>query len=253
MPTLKLFEHLIDNYRIFRALLLAYLQDVTYSMYFGQPAFLRTELYINLPCDDALWRSPNSQEWYQLLQTPSPYGSGTYRMLGLNMKAVSSSLREPTAAVSFAVNPFSCFILIHDILCDVFANQNSTPGDVPTSPTGGSGFTPISIQYALHNWQQIWASNPERSSHEGDQTTPFVCNPLPYFWLARLAETAKQNGTFSVRPFTTRGDVDDRFATMRGWFSQIHSTLANGNQSSSSMYNSHPTAIGIPSFPSHAP
>ncbi|KAF9525895.1 fungal-specific transcription factor domain-containing protein [Crepidotus variabilis] len=227
-----------------RSLLLAYLQDVTYSMYYGcQPAFHVSELDINLPCDDTLWRAPSSQEWYRLLQTPSPYGSGTYRMLGLNMQMISASLREPTSTLSCAVNPFSCFILAHGLLRDVFAPHHSDNGS-----TSSPGF----IQYALHNWQQIWSANPERPSYEGSQAVPLVCNPVPYFWLARFAETAKQNGTFTVRPFTSRGDVEERFTTIRGWSSQIQSTLLNGSQSSPNVYNTHPTAIGIPVFSSHA-
>ena len=224
---------------IFSTLVLAYLQDCSYCIYYSiAPAFLGLESEINLPCDDALWRAQTSTEWYKIQQAPSPYGMGLSRMLGTNMQFTLASLKDrSTSAVHSAVNPFALFILIHSILRDIFSvhNTRTTHGSSPHTGTtdhdGINDMNTITIQSSLHNWQKIWSANPE-TDHSGENShgLPFVCNAIPYYWLARLAEAAKQKGTMHIDPPTSTNDIEDRYRLVKTWLMQISSCLLSGSQ-----------------------
>ena len=225
---------------IFRSLVLAYLQDCSYCIYYSiAPAFLGLESEINLPCDDTLWSAQTSAEWYKIQQAPSPYGMGLSRMLGTNMQFTLASLKDrSTSAVHSAVNPFALLILIHSILRDIFSVHNtgtaihgSSPHTCTTDRGGINGMNTIAIESSLHNWQKIWSSNPETvHSGENNYGLPFVSNAIPYYWLARLAEAAKRKGTIHIGPPTSTNDIEDRYRLVKTWLMQISSCLRSGLQ-----------------------
>ena len=210
------------------------MQDCSYCVYYSaQPAFLRSEFEIGLPCDEGLWKAPNAREWFQILRTPSPYGMGPPRMLGVDMQAVLSSLRQPTSAeIPYVINPFASFVLIHSILRDVFTSSSRL-----TMTAGGNI---LSTQCSLHSWHRIWMESPEaiHPSQQQGQPIPFVQNALPLYWLARFGEGAYENN--SMLSFNTASrsgsggglpsNMEDRYQLVKNWSHQISSTLRNGSQ-----------------------
>ncbi|KJA20167.1 hypothetical protein HYPSUDRAFT_142671 [Hypholoma sublateritium FD-334 SS-4] len=228
-----------------RALALAFLQDCSSCIYYSaSPSFSRSELDINLPCDDALWKAQSSREWYQMLNLFSPYASGKARMLGVGMQTALVTLREPvSSAIPFTVNPFSAFILVHSILRDVF----SFSAENHRNPDGNS----LAIQCALHNWQQMWGSSPE-AAHicQQGQDSPFVYNAIPFYWLARFANGERQNGEH----INSRGnqllkvDAENRYRIVKAWLSQINATLQNGSDVSPNLGSNPTGALGLAAF-----
>jgi len=206
-------------------------QDCCYCVHYSaQPAFLRSEFEISLPCDEDLWKARNAREWFQLLRTPSPYGMGPSRILGVDMQPVLSSLRQPTSAeIPYILNPFAAFVLIYSILRDVFTSPRLT------MTAGGSL---LSIQCSLHNWHRIWTESPEaiNLTQQQRETIPFVHNALPLYWLARFGEGAYENnnmpsfGTASRSGGGLPSNVEDRYRVVKNWSHQINSTLRNGSQ-----------------------
>jgi len=161
-------------------------------------------------------------------------------MLGVNMQSVLSSLRQPTPAMCpYMINPFSTFVLIYSILCDIFSSR-------PRSTMMAASANALSIQSSLHNWQRIWSENPEaiHLNQQQKQAIPFVHNALPLYWLARFAESAKDN---DMMPYNTasrsEGGVggglpsngEDRYRIVKIWLNQINSALRNGSQVSPSL------------------
>ncbi|KAJ7615656.1 fungal-specific transcription factor domain-containing protein [Mycena polygramma] len=206
-----------------RTLLLAYLHDCNHCMYFASPpAFSPAELDVHLPCDEELWHAPSAADWFTVAHTPSPYGIGIDRIYGVNMQRALAALATPAPpapaapADSAASTPashrplpsFALFLLIHTVLrniCVAIAQQRASP--VP--PTGGAHkhsslaamlppprapaiagaeFT-LRMQGVLDNWLQLWLLTPEaaQESESGAPVPPFVCNSLPFYWLAQVS------------------------------------------------------------------
>ncbi|KAJ3514350.1 hypothetical protein NLJ89_g2423 [Agrocybe chaxingu] len=250
-----------------RALLVAFLQDCNYCIYYStQPAFNPSEFDINLPCDDALWRAQNARDWYQIQRTPSPYGTGALRLLGPNMQMAMSTLTEPTpSAIPYILNPFSNFVLINTILLDIFSSSPNpalgslmtpTPASSSMHNNGmpGSPGNSVLIQCALHSWQRLWSSCPEAAQCEkqGPSRTPFICNALSFYWLARFAEAGKQNGTMCVTgSLSARTDVEERHRVVKSWLDQINATLQSGSgiSPSSSLWTDSPPSLGTIAMP----
>jgi hypothetical protein len=225
---------------VFSTLVLAYLQDCSYCIYYDStaPAFLGLEIEINLPCDDALWRAQTSLEWYKIQQAPSPYGMGLSRMLGTNMQFTLASLKDRSAsAVPFNVNPFASFILIHSILRDVFSR--TTHGSSPhTGMIDHGGINGIAIESSLHKWQKMWSANPETVHLGGNNHgLPFVSNAIPFYWLARMAEAAKQKGAIHIGPPASTNDMEDRYRLVKTWLMQISSCLRSGSPVLPNLWN----------------
>ena len=237
---------------IFSTLVLAYLQDCSYCIYYSMdPAFLDLEIEINLPCDDALWRAQTSAEWYKIQQVSSPYGIGLSRLLGTNMQFTLASLRDrSTSAAPSTVNPFASFVLIHSILRDVFSGHNTITTHGSSLHTrvinhdGISGMNTIAIESSLHKWQKMWSANPETvNSGENSRKLPFISNALPFYWLTRLVEAAKQKGTIHIGPPVSTNDIEDRYRLVNTWLMHISSCLRSGSEVSPNLWNN-PTAIG---------
>ncbi|KAF8810980.1 hypothetical protein BYT27DRAFT_7090364 [Phlegmacium glaucopus] len=236
-----------------RTLVLAYLQDCSYCIYYSTAlSLLGLEIEINLPCDDALWKAQTSAEWYKTQRTPSPYGTGLSRMLGANMQFALASLKDRgTSVVPYTVNPFASFILIHSILRDIFSGPSTrpAPGSNCMIDQGGiHDMNSVTIQCSLHNWQKMWSANPEAMRLEANcQGIPFVSNAIPFYWLARFAEAAKHSGTMPIGPSGSRIDMEDRYRLVKTWLIHITSCLRSGSQISPTQWNN-PTAVGLSTY-----
>ncbi|KAJ6453164.1 hypothetical protein C8R45DRAFT_1083194 [Mycena sanguinolenta] len=192
-----------------RALLLAYFHDCRHCMYSASPpAFSPSELDVPLPCDDALWRAPGPAEWFAAAYMPSPYGVGISRIYGVSMREALNALATPpdanapdvgntgTAATRLPLTSFGLFILIHTVLQNISVAQRSTPPggwscftQVTTGGPGGSEFT-FRTQVVLDNWLEVWLKSPEASTQDNGhivQKAPFVCNSLPFYWIAQVS------------------------------------------------------------------
>ena len=102
----------------------------------------------------------------------------------------------------------------------------------------------------------MWSANPETVHLGGNNDgLPFVSNAIPFYWLARMAEEAKQKGTIRIGPPASTNDIEDRYRLVKTWLTQIFLCLRNGlpvlpnlwnnstaivsDISSGPMYNSH--------------
>ncbi|KAF9483553.1 hypothetical protein BDN70DRAFT_958975 [Pholiota conissans] len=225
-----------------RALALAFLQDCSHCIYYSSsPTFTAAEFNINLPCDDTIWRCQTSREWYQTQTMFSAYGTGAARLLGMGMQMAVAALKDPSSsAIPFTVNPFAAFVLVHSILRDVFSPHgvNHHHGSNLGSFLGGADGSALAIQCTLLNWQRLWSNSPEAMHLEQQHhNVPFVHNAVPYYWLARYAEGAKQNGALTIDSrgsHLSRIDSEDRYRMIKGWLNQINATLRNGSQMSPS-------------------
>ncbi|KAJ6570838.1 hypothetical protein DFH09DRAFT_1032814 [Mycena vulgaris] len=192
-----------------RALLLAYFHDCCHCMYSASPpAFSPAELDVHLPCDDALWRAPTAVEWLTVAHTPSPYGVGLARIYGVSMQRALTALSTPPATLvpspsendfntdagpaRLQLPPFALFILIHTVLRNISVAQRAPWSSLAllTTQVGGADFMGRT-QVVLDNWLQLWLTSPETASQETDtgagQQLPFVCNSLPFYWLAQVS------------------------------------------------------------------
>ena len=153
-----------------------------------------------------------------------------------------------TSAVPYTVNPFASFILIHSILRDIFSTHNPKPtsGSSPHAcMIGGiNGVNTIMIECSLHKWQKMWSANPETMhSEKNSPRLPFVSNAIPFYWLARLAEAAKQDGTIHIGPSASTNEMENRYELVKTWLVEISSSLRT--QVSPSLWNNNPTDIGL--------
>jgi hypothetical protein len=215
-------------------------------MYFSlPPSFQPSELDLNLPCDDALWSARDSRQWFEMAHSPSPYGTGLPRIAGVGMQralAVLSEMRLP--AIPLVLNPFAHFILIHTILRNIHASRTDIPsGDFTGSISSlsgannsatseeGSGDNAFAIQYALHNWLQMWLNSPESMQVEkSEEEPPFVCNAMPFYWLAQVSLMALQDGAAAFSGNSSDAKTEGRFRLMKEWLDHIRSFLRNGDQ-----------------------
>lgn len=227
---------------MFRTVLLSYLHDCCHCMYFSLcPSFQPAELDINLPCDDVVWRAGSAREWFDVLQIASPYGTRESRLLGIAMQqalAALGDIQPPT--LSLALNPFSHFILIHTILRNLYESRaekqfpDSSPLACPTSFIGEMARdsevqeTLFVTQYALDNWLHTWLTSPESKEFEkGGEEPPFICNALPFYWLAQVSLLALQEGN----PLgATETKAESRFHLLKHWLEHIRSFLRRGDQ-----------------------
>ncbi|KAJ7133378.1 hypothetical protein C8R44DRAFT_23153 [Mycena epipterygia] len=196
-----------------RALLLAYFHDCCHCMYSASPpAFSPTELDVHLPCDDALWRACSAAEWFAVAHTPSPYGVGIARIYGVSMQRALTALACPATVdpessdggtttstsnpMRLQLTPFALFILIHTVLRNISVAQRVSPAAgwscfALVTAQAGADFS-FTTQIVLDNWLQLWLTSPEASlpvpeNGSGAQEPPFVCNSLPFYWLAQVS------------------------------------------------------------------
>ncbi|KAK0225469.1 hypothetical protein IW262DRAFT_1265991 [Armillaria fumosa] len=217
-----------------RALLLSYLHDCCHSVFFSIRSSFRTaEFDLYLPCDEALWKAQSAQEWYELLQKPSVYGTGADRLYGVGMQQALINLGEIRLAASHTpLNPFSQFILIHTILQSIYEcySSSDTPTSSPNPTSDGEGrqgnyFT---TQCTLHNWLQTWIHCPDTVKRECEcEEPPFAFNALPFYWLAQISLLAIQEGGSEWVEATT---AENRFHLIKEWLDRIRFFLRQNHE-----------------------
>jgi hypothetical protein len=205
-----------------------YSLDQAHRIYFSlSPSFSPEEFStFFLPCDDELWLAKDAFEWSQLLHSRSPYGNVEERVYGVpmhrafaavglegpNMTVSLSASQEPPEELC-AVSPFGHFILLQSLLGELF--RRCSASDSPTSSPNPGGEEQVNehvyaMQLALHRWLQMWLKTPaafangtsEDVAETGEkQTTNYMVNPLPFYWLAQLLLLAFQEG---LPPFHAR-------------------------------------------------
>jgi hypothetical protein len=109
------------------------------------------------------------------MHTPSPYGVGFARVNGVRMQDALTVLATPCdlndSAAPLPLTSFGLFILIHTILRNVCTDTDFT----------------FRTQAMLDNWLKIWLGSSEAALENVGQTPPFVCNSMPFYWLAQLS------------------------------------------------------------------
>ncbi|KAJ7893373.1 hypothetical protein B0H14DRAFT_2334836 [Mycena olivaceomarginata] len=203
-----------------RAVLLAYFHDCCHCMYSASPpAFLPAEMHIPLPCDDALWHAPTAAAWFTAAHTPGPYGVGRGRIRGTSMQVALAALAAATATPAANTNAnitadaaqppltsFGLFILIHTLLRNLSVAQ-CAPRLGSWASFGKSDGGTVRAQKMLDNWLQIWLESPEAANGGAGQTATFVCNLLPFYWLAQVS---LWEGSWSGPAFIDPGLLDPR-------------------------------------------
>ncbi|KAJ7124976.1 fungal-specific transcription factor domain-containing protein [Mycena epipterygia] len=211
-----------------RALLLSYLHDRCQSIFFGlPPSYTASEVSLRLPCEEALWKAGSAEEWISVFKTSSVHRSSSQPCLtGRVLSTTLASMVDPQFIPTPNLSPFSHFILIHAILCDLFAACSETiilsrdDENVPNQRM-------LAVQYALHNWLQSWSVR--RSGHQQTTNEPsFVENALPFYWLGQITILAHQE---ALPPFNSAGNVtgEMRFKLVKRWFRGIRAFLAEGD------------------------
>ncbi|KAK0455638.1 fungal-specific transcription factor domain-containing protein [Desarmillaria tabescens] len=192
-----------------RALLLSYLHDCCYSIYFSkQSSFRTTEFDIHLPCDEELWNAQNPVEWLSVLQAASLCGVDSTMLRGTGFQQALTHLTE-APRIPFSIddpcpsplNSFSLSILIHVILRDVLSR--CAPSD--------------RTLYSLHNWFQLWIQTPVPARL--GQESPLIQNPLPYYWLVQVLLVAIDEGGPEWVADTSRSGK--RYPLLKEWLERI--------------------------------
>ncbi|KAJ7874756.1 fungal-specific transcription factor domain-containing protein [Mycena olivaceomarginata] len=211
-----------------RALLLSYLHDCAQPIFFGLPSsYFPSEVSLQLPCEDELWKAGSAEEWFSILQTPSLYPSER-RLTGHDMCTNLASMNGPQFIPTPNLSRFSHFVLIHAILRDLFAACSEPVPDPSRSEGAAPSQAMLSVQYGLHNWLQSWTTC---TNHLPDTEEPsFFNDVLPFYWLGQVAILARQEG---LSPFSSTeietGEV--RFKMIKRWLKHIRSFLDQGDES----------------------
>ncbi|KAF6747439.1 fungal-specific transcription factor domain-containing protein [Ephemerocybe angulata] len=225
-----------------RVVFFAYVQDCANCAYFSMmPIFHPSEIEIPLPCDDNLWTAENVKEWYQMLQTPSPYAVGPRRLTAVSMRRALAALDNPgPSGMPLHINPFSHLILIHTILRNIFASgfDDIFADDPPATSqqahileaAAATQTKNLSNQYALHNWLQMWRSNPDAILLEkaGFAATPIFCAAAPFYWLAHYSLQANREGALDMSPAPTENEAQERCRLINSWMTRIQAYLRKG-------------------------
>jgi hypothetical protein len=216
--------------------------DCFLNVFFSlSPSFFASELEWCLPAEDILWNAASSQEWYSLLQQPSPYGSAATRLTGLSIKAALAMLgdmRMPTPAL--ALSSFAHFVLINSILGSIFC-PSGVQGTGASEPAADhrdvvSGRPhDFALQYTLHNWLQGWINRTdEGNAEEAAQEPHFTRNAMPYYWLAQAALIALQEDVSGSPGFFITPDT--RFRVLGQWLLHIRNFLRSGQSDSTGLW-----------------
>ncbi|KAG5351866.1 hypothetical protein C0989_004689 [Termitomyces sp. Mn162] len=197
--------------------------EMTKSIYFALPSsYHPSEIELNLPCEDALWRAHTAANWITVLQDPSPYGTYKSRLAGIGMLQTLGTLSETRLLEAhIPINPFSHFVLIHAMLRHLFVTcvEGRLPkGNVVATVNTNDAVNQeiYRLQYALHNWLQNWLNAPELPKvNDINEEPPFIYNEsLPPF---------EQDSPNNLK-------VEVRFRLVKQWLRHIRSFLKKGDQ-----------------------
>lgn len=182
---------------------------------------------MNLPVDEDLWRAGSAEEWFAVLQRPSPYGEITARLTGYSAHdALSVFGGMHFMPIQLPLSTFAHLILMHSLLSGIYA---------PCSG-GDSGLThtnAFALQNALHAWLYSWRHAPDASIHDIGQPGPtrFYQNALPYYWLAQVTLLV---GAQAPHFYTLAADV--RYKVVILWIERIQGIVRDGEQVSTSLW-----------------
>ncbi|KAJ7039159.1 hypothetical protein C8F04DRAFT_1087327 [Mycena alexandri] len=213
-----------------RALLLSYLHDCAQRIFFGLPqSYIPGEVTLQLPCEDSLWTAASADEWLSVLQTPSRYQSSRDRLIGPDLGTNLAAMLDPQFIPAPNLSLFAHFILVHAILCDLFAAcSESVNPTLDTSLRGDAAPTQaiLASQYALHNFLHSWTSN--RAGYPSTGELSFFHNALPFYWLGQVAILAHQEG---LPPFNSSNNEtgEIRFKMVKRWLRRIKEFLTEGD------------------------
>ncbi|KAJ7782826.1 hypothetical protein B0H16DRAFT_1494514 [Mycena metata] len=209
-----------------RALLLSYLHDCAQRIFFGLPqSYIPGEVTLQLPCEDSLWTAASADEWFSILQTPSRrYQSSRDRLIGPDLGTNLAAMLDPQFIPAPNLSLFAHFILVHAILCDLFAACSesvnptldaSSRGDV--APTQAI----LASQYALHNFLHSWTAN--RAGYPSGELS-FFHNGTS----SLVAILAHQEG---LPPFNSANNEtgEIRFKMVKRWLRRIQEFLNEGD------------------------
>ncbi|KAI0304292.1 hypothetical protein B0F90DRAFT_1916398 [Multifurca ochricompacta] len=227
-----------------RLLTLAYVHDCFLNVFLSlSPSFFASELDWCLPSEDALWNATSSQEWYLLLQQPSPYGSVATRLTGLGIRpalAVLGDMRMPTPPL--ALSPFAYFVLINSTLSSIFSPSDMQGARVTHAESAldhldspGSKPHDFVLQYTLHNWLQGWIGASDGPTAEKVAQEPrFTRNAMPYYWLAQASLVALQEDISGKPGFFVTPDA--RFRVLGQWLLHIQAFLRSGQSDTTGLW-----------------
>jgi hypothetical protein len=231
------------DWLVLRLLTIAYVHDCFLHVFFSiPPSFFASELDWCLPVEDALWNATSSQEWYTLLQQPSPYGSAATRLTGLSIRAALAVLGDahmPTPGLTLPA--FAHFVLINSALSSILCLSGAHTVSASDPSSGhhdvlGGKMRDFSHQYTLHNWLQGWVRAPDGpvSPEKADQEPLFTRNAMPYYWLAQATLVAIPED-FSGKPgfFVT---PETRFRVLGQWLVHIRNFLRSSQSDSAGLW-----------------
>jgi hypothetical protein len=221
-----------------RLLTVAYMHDCFLNIFFSiSPSFFASELVWCLPSEDALWNATSSQEWYSLLQQPSPYGSSAARLTGFNLQTALNVLgdeRVPTSGLTLPA--FAHFVLINSTLSSIYAATGAQAARASESAPGHRGHLSgksrhSALQFALNNWLLGWVKTENvRVTEEAEEEPPLTRNAMPYYWLAQATlVTLQEDVSDKMELFVT---PETRFRVLGQWLLHIRNFLRNGQRDS---------------------
>jgi hypothetical protein len=99
--------------------------------------------------------------------------------------AANTNANVTADAAQPPLTSFGLFILIHTLLRNLSVAQRA-PWLGSWASFGQSDGGTVRAQKVLDNWLQIWLENPVAANGGAGQTAAFVCNLLPFYWLAQV-------------------------------------------------------------------
>lgn len=175
--SLYFFCFLVLNSALFSrsALILSYLQDIAQCIFFTVPSsYQREEITFNLPCDNKLWHAQSASDWWAELHRESPYGNAQDRLTCPTLPKLLHLVFEPQSITEIiAISYFAHWAVIHGIIARLF----TVCTEAAQSSIGANALNQeiFAIQFALHNWLQLWMKRPEVNMQE-DLEPPFMQN-----------------------------------------------------------------------------
>lgn len=160
------------------ALILSYLQDTSQCIYLTTPSSYQiAEITFNLPCDNKLWHAQSASDWWGELHQESLYGNAQERLICPTLPELLHLVFEPRAITKIIpISYFAHWTVIHGIISRLFTVCTNSRLSPQTGANGDNMDQELySIQFALHNWLQLWMRRPEVNIRE-ESEPPFMQN-----------------------------------------------------------------------------
>lgn len=138
------------------------------------PLILNSEIGLDLPCEENLWRAPNTQDWQQC-QGDKATTTPSFPVVLRELLSESSSHEEPGGRQTYSYSTFGCYFLIHGLIQHNFQLRQYT-----RSVFGSGSSLPLDqvkvLEKALSQWQRAWEINPEASLDPRNPYGPLAFN-----------------------------------------------------------------------------